>query len=623
MNIKWLVPILAFPLLCGCQNPHPPEQLPEVTVPAIFSDIPLDRTDHTDLPSLEEAVTDDGFPYIRAGVSDVSQITCLGGRLLLFSGTGPTRLTLTDIAKQETTVQITLDCEISPNDPDVTVWDGGIIYPDPKTGELVALDAWLQETGRYPIPEGLTGGIRYEPSKNLFYYCTPVGLWTWDPETGTEQLLSRMTFQNQTVAALHYQNSVVECVATNSDGTRSRLFFDARTGTYLEEASASVTVYSGGDFYLAICPDGDYRELVTGSVHLGQSVLVPSDPDAVPMPLPELGGAVFLRDGHTLDFYDLAFGQRQSQLILPTCFSLKDICATPTMSELWLLCTDTLSRQDILCRWDLEEGETGDTAYYLQPRYDADNPDTAGLSQCAELAERLSRKHDIEILIWEDAIATQPWDYTLEAEYQVPLIRDRLNKLDRILERYPAGFLSEATLSTGGKLKICLVRSIRGNRVSGTLEDPVGLQFWSEDAQAFLAVTPGTDMEQHIYHELFHIIDTRVQTQCKAYDNWDTLNPKDFSYDYDYAKNLLREDSALNTGESPCFIDLYAMSFPKEDRARIMEYAMLPNQSHRFDSPPLQAKLHRLCVGIRQAFALDETCVILPWEQYLHTPLNP
>ena len=65
------------------------------------------------------------------------------------------------------------------------------------------------------------------------------------------------------------------------------------------------------------------------------------------------------------------------------------------------------------------------------------------------------------------------------------------------------------------------------------------------------------------------------------------------------------------------------MTYPKEDRARIMEYAMLSGQESYFQSAPMQAKLRTLCAGIRNAFVLETEPVIYRWEQYLHEPLNP
>ena len=62
-------------------------------------------------------------------------------------------------------------------------------------------------------------------------------------------------------------------------------------------------------------------------------------------------------------------------------------------------------------------------------------------------------------------------------------------------------------------------------------------------------------------------------------------------------------------------VDLYSMSYPKEDRARIMEYAMMEDTGSYFTSKIMSRKLDTLCKGIRKAFNLGDGDYL--WEQYL------
>ena len=106
-----------------------------------------------------------------------------------------------------------------------------------------------------------------------------------------------------------------------------------------------------------------------------------------------------------------------------------------------------------------------------------------------------------------------------------------------------------------------------------------------------------------------------------AYDRWDELNPKGFAYDYDYITNMTRDGSAYLQDSNRYFIDTYSMSFPKEDRARIMEYAMTEGNEFYFQSTAMQAKLLALCQGIREAFGLRKSPETFLWEQYLNMSL--
>ena len=69
------------------------------------------------------------------------------------------------------------------------------------------------------------------------------------------------------------------------------------------------------------------------------------------------------------------------------------------------------------------------------------------------------------------------------------------------------------------------------------------------------------------------------------------------------------------------FVDTYSMSYPKEDRARIFEYAMTAGNAPLFAASPLQYKLKMLCQGIREAFGLKKSPENFLWEQYLNQPM--
>ena len=64
-------------------------------------------------------------------------------------------------------------------------------------------------------------------------------------------------------------------------------------------------------------------------------------------------------------------------------------------------------------------------------------------------------------------------------------------------------------------------------------------------------------------------------------------------------------------------MDTYSMSFPKEDRARILERAMEQGNEALFASPAMQAKLSCLCQAIREAYGLKKSPETFRWEQYL------
>ena len=116
---------------------------------------------------------------------------------------------------------------------------------------------------------------------------------------------------------------------------------------------------------------------------------------------------------------------------------------------------------------------------------------------------------------------------------------------------------------------------------------------------------------------LMHVAESRVFAKASAFDRWNNLNPKGFSYENDYTLDLNGNEEQYLEGENRYFIDTFSMSFAKEDRARIFEYACMPGNEEYFRSAAMQTKLKRICEGIRSAFGLNKYQGELVWEQYL------
>lgn len=614
----WAALFLVLITLCGCTPQPEPEWVPPETVFETAT-VPTEPAGfYVPGHPLEES-TDGALKVFPLGIGSAEGIRFLGDDIVLFSGYENTKLTLLTGQTRSIKATAQLPCPVSAEDPSVIVDDSGVTYVDYRRRELVFLDTLLEETGRISLPAGCQSVGLSADRRNL-YYCTADALRVMELDTGLDRLIKQMSFLHQELTALHCGDEVVQCSVLSNDENWYVLFFDAETGALLYEGPDDLMLWTRQDLYLTAFMDGEYRELIVGSTHFGPSVLVTDSLNADLAPVLSRQGLILLDTAQEnttqLDYYDLYAGTHPYSLTLPgTCYPVS-IQSDPESNTLWFLCYDSKRQQDLLCAWNLDSSGTADSNHYLQPRYTRDAPDEAGLARCAAYAEEISRRYGVQILIGERVLDIQPLDYTFKPEHQVPLIRDCLEQLAQILSVYPEGMLHSASQSP---IRICLVRSIANT--SGTAPESVaGIQFWDSSGAPYVAVTPGANLERHVHHELFHVLDSRVLSTCSAYDVWDSLNPKDFSYDYDYLLNQQREDTAFTAGDSQHFIDLYAMSYPKEDRARIMEFAILPGQAYRFESTPMQNKLRQLCLGLREAFGLPDQSPY-PWEQYLKEPL--
>ncbi len=148
-----------------------------------------------------------------------------------------------------------------------------------------------------------------------------------------------------------------------------------------------------------------------------------------------------------------------------------------------------------------------------------------------------------------------------------------------------------------------------------------GVQFW-DPYGPYVVLAAGDTLEGAFYHEMFHIIDSKVLSNTRVYYQWDDLNPEGVGYFGDYVSYLEADLEEYLQDENRAFIDAYSTCFAKEDRARVMEYACQPGNEHYFQSETMQAKLNTLCAGIRKAFKLEKYEEPLLWEQYLKEPVK-
>lgn len=616
--MRRLLPLLLILLsLWGCGSNAPNSgEIPQSSSPESVEPPPASvRLEQT----AKGAVT--VYPLNR---QDCQAILTLGNDLLVFAGDSVTTLIKLSGSDPYITAKTTLDCLISADDPSIQANEKGITYYDPNTRELVFLDTTLKEVSRIPLPQQIQGSPALSADRKMLYYCTDSALQALDLETGFQKLLKEMSFPSQSVSRLHCDDSIIECRVTKADESIT-YFFSPETGETLWETTDELELATGDDAYFAAYSQGAYCELLVGTRDIGPYGLYFEDHHAVPMPLPDAGGLILLSSQENpslLHYFDLESGLRTAQLELSGLALPRSIQASSDHAYIWMLGYDEDAGTDALYRWNPQASATGDEHIYIASRITADEPDTAGLEQCIEKAAEVSVKHGVNVQLWTEAAQENPADYLITAEYHVPVILESLEALDKALAVYPSNFLKQAAKRTSsGTLHISLVRSIQGTS-SDSQKTAFGLQFWNEDGDAHIYLTVSETLTQNLHHELFHVVDTRVLSTTALFDDWNTLNPESFQYDYSYRLNRITGDSDLITGSDPAFIDTFSTTFPTEDRARIMEYAMMPGNEHYFASPILQEKLRQLCLGIRTAFKLKDTETPLLWEQYLAEPLT-
>lgn len=531
-------------------------------------------------------------------------VFAMGESLLLLSGGEKSTLTRLEGSALYIAGEIALEQSLSPGQLQVSA--NCVSFLDEGRNQVVVLDGALKEIRHIALPQGAITPL-LSPDQDTLYYATETAIKAWDLTRDIHRTVKELTM-GQVLTGLYGNGTVMQCQV--EDGVQ---LLSTQDGSLLWQGEALTLGSSGQRFYSSTL-EGYRQTLVFGEADSLQC-LNPADLWANATFLPRLHGCLTesaLGDGEIrLDYYNLTTGRRQS------CLPLTDtslVWADGT-SEGWVYLLVERDSGPAILRWDPTAPTVNDGNRYTGPLYTRENPDYHSLLSCQETARALGERYGIEILLWDETEGLAPWDYSFRTEYQIPVLEEALWELDAWLSRFPREVLTKCAGNFSG-LTICLVRSITGTPESGSLDCADGIEYL-DGTQARIALAVGPTAEKALYHELYHVMETQILNKSTALDQWDKLNPGDFAYTFDYAANETRPVGSWLDADIRSFVDQYAMSYPKEDRARIFEYAMTGGNEALFASSPLQYKLRQLCLGIREAFGLKKDPQDFPWEQYL------
>lgn len=485
---------------------------------------------------------------------------------------------------------------------------GGVACWVREEGRILFYNEMLRQVSSLQLPEDCEGEPFLTPDGKTLYYSSGDRIRALDLETGIVRPVFQSPEKQVILTGLLQNGTVLRCNADDET-----LILSADTGQILASGQDYQNlVAEGGGFFVRLT-DAQVPQLVfgTGDGTTGTIWNIEGD---VFYPVPErnmLLVACPVPEGCRIDQYDLVSGRRAASVTLPGVTEIWDIRIRD--DGVWFFCD---AQEQPLCCWNTANSALDEDTVYTAPYYTPENPDTEGLAELTEQANALAQRFGIEIVIGQPVMEYMPADYTFVPEHMVQVYEKYLASVEQVLQGFPEGFFAKAMEPRGGVLRLCLVRSIHGSAELGTLDQNQGIQFWSEK-DGCVAVVLNDGLEQSLYHVLMHVMESRIFYKVLTLDKWHTLNPADFLYDNDYVANVNREDTQYLEGENRYFIDSFSMSFAREDRARIFEYAATPGNGEYFRSSHMQAKLRTLCTAIRQAFGLTKYQGELVWEQYL------
>jgi len=508
----------------------------------------------------------------------------------------------------------------------------GILYPSlgvvaAKESRLVCfdnaesvfriLDGNFKELDRIKMKDALTGFPIISQDLTTAYYTVDQEIRAINLQTGISRIVSQLNTESVYLLNLLFDDSVLCCVVAD-EAYSCATFLNTQNGVTLGTDETLMTIQSSGDSYLATRLDATTLEVLTGQRGETVNRFTPDgegQPRLLSMGILELSNS---ENGSALGLYAAQDGKRIAQLQLTGISNITDIVEDPSGRYIWIIAHDQQNEQSILCRWDFAESGGADETVRIGTRFTADNPDTQGLARCAQLAQQIGQKYGVEIRIGTEVVT--PVAYTFTYEYQTGALEKALEDLDRAMAKFPEGFFKTAARVTNDRvLHIGLIRNMQENVLNSQVRDD-GLQYWI-DGNAYIALCVGDHVEGDFYNELSHALDTYVYSYSIHYDFWNDCNPEGFVYDESYDLYQTHAGSPYLQDETRAFIDAYSMTFSHEDRAKVMEYAMMDGNESYFESEIMQAKLRQLCLGLRQAFGWKKYEGTFIWEQYLKESL--
>ncbi len=588
--MKRILPILLLILLLtGCGSGEVTEAIapssPEATA------APVELVSLYDANSDMEQQTGGAVRVYPLGDGAKTDLLIMGDKLLVVFDDGIVTLLQGELGEVAATgiVDLTQDR----TDGELIAWSDGVMYFDKGTREAVILDAQLQESLRVALPVQSQGSPVLQSNGEVFY-CTESEIRALDIHSGISRLVRQHNCAEQALTGSYFDDKVIGCRITDDAGAQRVIYIYADTGEAVGEDTALYRMETGGQWYFASNGENE-TPYIFGRADTEPMCLYAAE-ETVESALLLYGAVGYTaeEDGLHLSFYDFNSGKRTAEV------TLSGVGAPDTLTSdgtyVWL------TAEGVLYRWDVSMTQIADDTVYTDQRYTAESPDTDGLAECQERVQQLQQTYGLSLHIWQDAEMLAK-DYALEEEYRVSVIQNALDQIEGLLQQFPEDFVKNT-----GNVTFCLVNTLKSGK---TYE-----QYW--DGATCTVVLSSQNVGKSFLMGLGVAIDTKVLGNSRDFDTWDDLNPRGFKYTYDYEANEEREnaDKYLDA-----FIDRHSMSFPTEDRSRIFAYAVLPEGAEYFTHDNLQDKLLRICEAIREAYDLEESTVIFPWEQFLDEPI--
>lgn len=305
------------------------------------------------------------------------------------------------------------------------------------------------------------------------------------------------------------------------------------------------------------------------------------------------------------------------QLPMGNCFVSTELIWSPLWNGYFF--TDNTPQGTKLVFWDTSLSVPGEDFEFSDPQPDIPEGVTAA-PELYERAEELGERFGLEILI-ADQCALDYNSFSASAQNDYVQISSALYVLENALSAYPEGFISQLSYGHIQCIRIELITELTPKDTtaySGSYS-----AFAHEGKDRYLVVIDTVSVvDSTIFHEFSHIIDKRLTWDSDhregalfSEDAWLDLQPEGFRYANTYGETGI---DIYDPAYDGWFVKPYSRRYPTEDRATLLEEAMIRNDYIFTSNPGLRKKLEFYALCIRDCFNTDGWPEVTRWEAALN-----
>ncbi len=281
--------------------------------------------------------------------------------------------------------------------------------------------------------------------------------------------------------------------------------------------------------------------------------------------------------------------------------------------------------------WDYEKGEESEIKDKEKKPYEIP---VITYDDLDKRAEEIEDKYGVAVVYGEN-IKRDLSDFEFEVCSNSGYIMNAFDTIEETLQLYPEGFFNHLEENYVRNTIIYLTGKQSPKDATVNISDSEGVTSDENGVMTiFMNISSGTLSKSTLVHELTHAIDRRL-----IYDNaldeyrWNSYNPPGFEYYYGYVNENGEEYSSLEDYEytsyydnaynddykDTYFVDVYAKTWPTEDRSRLMEYLIgMDYDDNMFHSEHMRDKLEYLSDCIRNDLGTSSWPEETSWEKKLN-----